>query len=172
MAKKAAEQTVSGGVYDVEAARAKAVATLSDYIEVIGAAERMAIGTWYQLPEGTEGWHIVRCGDPGTAPALALEAKLKRMGYSRTAPQVRCKGFEEYDGDAGIYVWAPPEVYQGLRERKQRAQREINQNLRESFGGTLGGLLNTPGAQVSVTGRTGVGTADDVRAAIRDVGRG
>ena len=173
MAKKAtAQQAVSGGTYDVEAARAKAVATLNDYVEVIGSAERMAIGTWYQLPEGTEGWHIVRCGDPGTSSALALQAKLKRMGYQTAAPQVRCKGFEEYDGDHGVYVWAPPEVYQSLRERKARAQAEINRNLRESFGGTLGGLLNTPGAEVSVSGRTGRGSADDVKAAMRDVGRG
>lgn len=137
-----------------EEQRAQQVAIAQDYISVVGQAERMSVGTYYNIPQGFENWHIVRCGDRGTAAAEALSLRMIGMGYSKADSRVRCRGFEEYDGDKGVYVWAPPEVREMHLQRKRAAQLAIDRNLSESFGGSLAQLQSGP-AQVRAAAASG-----------------
>ena len=127
-----------------EEQKAPQVAVAQEYIELIGHSQRH-IGDYYNIPAGFEHWHIVRCGDKDTAAALAMAQRLERMGYKRAPRGIMCRGFEEFDGRDGIYVWAPPEVRQMHAERRQLADMAIRKNLNDSFAGTLGSLQSIPG---------------------------
>ena len=127
-----------------EEQKAQQVAVAQEYIELIGHSQRH-IGDYYNIPAGFENWHIVRCGDRNTAAAAAMAQRLERMGYKRAPSGIMCRGFEEFDGREGIYVWAPPEVRQMHAERRQLADMAIRKNLNESFAGTLGSLQSIPG---------------------------
>ncbi len=139
---------------NAEEQRAQQVAIAQDYISVVGQAERMSVGTYYNIPAGYENWHIVRCGDRGTASAEALSLRMIGMGYAKADSAVRCRGFEEFDGAHGIYVWAPPEVRELHLQRKRAAQLAIDRNLAESFGGSLTQLQSGP-AQVRTATASG-----------------
>ena len=127
-----------------EEQRAQQVAVAQEYIELVGHTQRN-IGDYYNIPAGFEHWHIVRCGDKDTAAALAMAQRLERMGYKRAPSGIMCRGFEEFDGRDGIYVWAPPEVRQMHAERRQLADMAIRKNLDQSFAGTLGSLQSIQG---------------------------
>lgn len=127
-----------------EEQRAQQVAVAQEYIELVGHTQRQ-IGDYYNIPAGYETWHIVRCGDKNTAAAMAMLQRLERMGYKRAHKELMCRGFEEYDGQDGIYVWAPPEVRAMHAERRQLADRAIQRNLNDSFAGTLGSLQSIQG---------------------------
>ena len=114
-----------------EEQRAQQVAVAQEYIELVGHTQRT--------------WHIVRCGDKNTAAAMAMLQRLERMGYKRAHKELMCRGFEEYDGQDGIYVWAPPEVRAMHAERRQLADRAIQRTLNDSFAGTLGSLQSIQG---------------------------
>ena len=147
-----------------EEQRAQQVAIAQDYISTVGRAERMSVGTYYDIPQGREAWHIIRCGDVGTAAAEALAQRMARMGYSQADSRVRCRGFEEFDGASGVYMWAPPEVREMHQQRKRAAQLAIDRNLRDSFGGSLS-QLNSGQAQV----RTATAEGPDVGRAMADM---
>jgi hypothetical protein len=127
-----------------EEQKAQQVAIAQEYIEIVGQTQRR-IGDYYNIPQGFENWHIVRCGDRDTAAAMAMAQRLERMGYKRAPRGIMCRGFEEYDGQDGIYVWAPPEVRMMHEERKRLANIAIQKNLSESFAGTLGSLQSIKG---------------------------
>jgi len=146
-----------------EEQRAQQVAVAQEYIELVGHTQRQ-IGDYYNIPSGFEHWHIVRCGDRNTAAALAMAQRLERMGYKRAPAEIMCRGFEEYDGHEGIYVWAPPEVRAMHAERRQLADSAIRKNLNDSFGGTLGSLQNIQG-NVTTGSATSANPADAMRQA-------
>jgi hypothetical protein len=146
-----------------EEQKAQQVAIAQEYIEIVGHTQRQ-IGDYYNVPQGFESWHIVRCGDRNTAAAVAMAQRLERMGYKRAPAGIMCRGFEEFDGRDGIYVWAPPEVRAMHAERRQLANMAIEKNLNESFAGTLGSLQNIPG-RVMTSSATSTNAADAVKKA-------
>ena len=146
-----------------EEQKAQQVAVAQEYIELVGHTQRH-IGDYYNIPAGFENWHIVRCGDRNTAAAAAMAQRLERMGYKRAPSGIMCRGFEEYDGREGVYVWAPPEVRQMHAERRQLADASIRRNLNDSFAGTLGSLQNIKGT-VTTGSATSTNPAEAVRQA-------
>lgn len=146
-----------------EEQKAQQVAVAQEYIELVGHTQRH-IGDYYNIPQGFENWHIVRCGDRNTAAAAAMAQRLERMGYKRAPSGIMCRGFEEYDGREGVYVWAPPEVRQMHAERRQLADASIRRNLNDSFAGTLGSLQSIPG-KVTTGSATNSNPAEAMREA-------
>ena len=127
--------TASGEAFDVEAARAKAVATYSNFIEQVDNTERMGIGTWIGMPHKMKDWHFVRF-NKSIDTHRELAYLMKEKGYIDAPPGTKCVGFER-DGERALYLCCPPELWKALRARRAQAQVARAQTLRESFGGHI-----------------------------------
>ena len=154
-----------------EDAKAQAVLKMNEWIETVDSAERMHVGTWFEIPKGYEQWHFIRCGVRNNDRALALASQLKRMGYQDAPKGVRCAGFEG-DGVDGLYVCVPNEAWLVLKERKRRASKTVDEQIQESIGGHMSALQSQlgPGSQVSFSGSTRSGSVADIAEHIRSGG--
>lgn len=162
MAKK--EKNVAASA--AEAARAQSVMKMNEWIEQIDMVERQSVGTWYEIPRGYEHWHFVRCGLQNSDRAQALAASLKRMGYQPAPKGVRCVGFEE-DGEYGLYLCVPEEVWNMIRARKYNARKSLDDQIKTQMTAQLGGLNFGPGSSIEVVGKTTSGSAGDIADTLR-----
>lgn len=142
-------------------AKAQAVIKMQNWIEQVDSAERMQVGTWYEIPEGFKDWCFIRCGMRNSDRAHALAGQLKRMGYQDAPKGVRCSGFEN-DGADGLYVCVPAEVWNVLKDRKDRARRSVADTITRQMSADLGGGSLGPGSEITVTGKTHTGSERDI----------
>lgn len=150
-------------------AKAQAVLQMQDWIGQVDSAERMQVGTWYEIPDGFKDWRFIRCGLRDSDRARALAGQLKRMGYQDAPRGVRCSGFEN-DGDGGLYVCVPEEVWNVIKDRKERARRSVADTITRQMNADLGGGRLGPGSEITVTGKTHTGTERDILEHLRGGG--
>ena len=91
------------------------------------------------------------------------------MGYSDAPRGVRCSGFET-DGDGGLYVCVPEQVWMVIKDRKERARRSMHDTISSQMNADLGGGILGPGSSIQVTGQTHTGTARDIAERLRSSG--
>ena len=161
-----AAKAKGNGVMSAEDAKAQAVLKMREWIEEVDSAERMQVGTWYEVPSGYERWRFVRCGLRKSDRAMALQATLRRMGYQDAPAGVRCAGFES-DGANGLYMCVPEEVWRVVQDRKDRATQAIDDRVRKQMAADLGSVGFGPGSDVRVTGRTVSGSPADIAEDLR-----
>ena len=165
MAKQQSKKADNGKMSAHEA-EAQAVLKMQNWIQEVDSAERMQIGTWYDIPAGYEQWRFIRCGLRSSDRALALRSQLMRMGYQDAPKGIRCSGFEE-DGEHGLYVCVPEQVWMAIKDRKERARRNVGDVISSQLNAALGGGHLAPGSTISVTGGTKQGSARDILEHIR-----
>mgnify|MGYP003115074531 CR=1 FL=1 len=148
--------------------QAQSVLKMQQWIQSVDNAERRHVGTWYNIPEGFEEWHFVRLGMRGVQNAEALSWQMQQMGYVPAPPGVMCAGFET-DGEAGLYLCIPKQAWHVLKERKNRAQSQLDSSVKGALQSAMGGLQTAlgPGSEITVTGGTTQGTGGDILDAIR-----
>ena len=147
-------------------AEAQAVMKMQAWIEEVDSAERMQVGTWYDIPDAFKEWRFIRCGLKNSDRARALRSQLMRMGYQDAPKGVRCVGFES-DGDGGLYVCVPEQVWMVIKERKTRAAQNVNDKITRQMNADLGGGRLAGGSTISVTGGTRTGSPQDMLEHIR-----
>tara|TARA_R100000995_G_scaffold82303_1_gene56027 strand:- start:1042 stop:1548 length:507 start_codon:yes stop_codon:yes gene_type:complete len=154
-------QAAPSGKMTASDAEAQAVLKMQSWIEEVDSAERMQVGTWYDIPDAYKQWRFIRCGLRNSDRAMALRASLMRMGYQDAPKGVRCCGFES-DGDHGLYVCVPEQVWMVIKDRKERARRSMHDTISSQMSADLGGGILGPGSSIQVTGQTHTGTARDI----------
>ena len=142
-------------------AKAQAVIKMQQWIDQVDSAERMQVGTWYEIPDGFKDWRFIRCGMRNSDRARALAGQLKRMGYQDAPKGVRCAGYEN-DGDGGLYLCVPEDVWRVIKDRKERAKRSVGDTISRQMNADIGGGALGPGSQISVTGSTRTGSPQDI----------
>jgi len=128
-------KTAAGKQYDVEEARARAVAMYSDYIDAVDRIDELGIGTWIGMPPKMQKWHFVRC-EKGIGRHMELAHMLQQQGYQIAPPGVRCVGFQD-NPEHVAYLCCPPEIRKAVLMRKRRASVARANTLSDSFGGHM-----------------------------------
>ncbi len=132
--------------------RARSVQRLSAYIEENDRVEEFGVGTWIK-PPGFEEWHFVRF-DSRLGFHLETAATMRRQGYVEAPKGTRLVGFEN-EWEHNLYLCAPLEIRDQLRDRKKQARLQRAKLVNDSFGGNLGAIESMTGAgTVSVKKRT------------------
>ena len=162
-------KTAANGTLTAAEAEAQAVLKMQNWIEEVDSAERMQVGTWYEIPSEYKTWRFIRCGLKNNDRARALASSLKRMGYSDAPRAVRCSGFES-DGDGGLYVCVPEQVWLTIKDRKDRARQSMSDSIQRQMTADIGGGHLGPGSSIQVTGQTHTGTAREIREHLRSSG--
>lgn len=137
------------------------------YAELMTDVNReLRFGRFNGVPDdlARKNYHFVRLGRKDDPRAGRKAQDLCERGYTLAPPGVRAVGFES-EGDAGLIVCAPPEVYHNLnfvkqanlsRKRDRMRLNDMNQieaQLRQSLGGKT---------DVNVTSVLGQGTYGDM----------
>ena len=139
-------------------AQAQAEIKIGKWIEMMDTTERMSVGTFYDIPREYMEWHFLRCGIRNEPRAEALAALMRDMGYQPAPRGVKMVGFES-DGEGGLYLCIPMQVWKLLEDRKQRAKKRLCQNVDAMIQGhaaQLRGMLGSD-SEVTVKGGTTMG---------------
>jgi len=134
---------VGNKTLSIEDGEAQAVLRAQKWIKVIDEADRRGAGVWFGIPQNMIDWRFVRAGKRGEPSGEALAAQLEEKGYMRLDYSwgIRCTGFEE-DGEAGLYLGAPPAVYKMLRARRLAIEKQMHAKLAGTFNREMASISN------------------------------
>lgn len=145
------------GTLSAADAKVQAEVKMAKWLEVMDQTERMSVGTFYNIPKDFMDWHFMRCGIRNQPRAEALAATMREMGYQTAPKGVRMAGFES-DGEGGLYLCIPVQIFYALQERKEKMRKRHGQNIDSMVQGhaaQLRGMMGS-GSEVSVKGRTDI----------------
>lgn len=118
-------------------------------------------------------YHFVRVGLKGDARAERRAIELCEKGYQLAPPGVYAIGFES-DGERGLIICAPPEVYRNLHEDKMARGRIRRQRMKGATVQEIEARLRAqlPGVDLAFAAKIGNGGEgafrQDVAAAVRE----